>query len=272
MSEEPDGQLDHALEILRAEAGVDFRGYKRGLLLRRLEQRAAMRHTTVPQYLDRLASDPEETRLLISAMRLKVTRFFRDPDTWGVIGDRVLPRLVDAAGDRRTLYAWSAGCATGQEAYSLAMTLGESLADHPGWDYRVWATNIDEPALAQAATGIYSPAQLGGLSPDRVARWMTPSPEGKLQFREDLRRKVTFTGHDLFSPGVPVDDVDLILCRNVIMFFEKDAQRRVLSTLHHALAPGGMLVLGPGEYVPAVMQKFWPFDSRHHIYAAAGAH
>lgn len=262
-------ELDTALRILREQRNVDFAGYKRPLLRRRLEGRALRRHCRHwADYFEILAREPQEVAALMETLRLKVTEFFRDPETWAFLQSQVLPALLERRSKARRFVAWSAGCSTGQEAYSLIMAIAEILgADLPSWTVAISATNADEVALAKARVGIYPPRALKGLSGDRIQEWMEPCDGGLYQVRRELRDRVHFAVHDLFGDP-PVSKADLVLCRNVIMFLEPNAQRVVLAQLRKALDPDGILVLGSAEWVPAVLGEFDIVDAKHHIFRA----
>ena len=262
-------ELDTALRILREQRNVDFAGYKRPLLRRRLEGRALRRHCRRwADYFDILAREPQEVAALMETLRLKVTEFFRDPETWAFLQSQVLPALLERRSNERRFVAWSAGCSTGQEAYSLIMAIAEILgADFPSWTLAISATNADEVALAGARVGTYAPRSLKGLSRERIRKWMEPRAGGAYQVRPELRDRVRFAVHDLFGDP-PVSEADLVLCRNVIMFLVPDAQRRVLMQLHKSLDPDGILVLGSAEWVPAVLEGFDVVDAKHHVFRA----
>ena len=264
-----DHELDDAIAILRRRRTIDFTGYKRAFFRSRLEHRARMLLcSSVAEYLGRLETDQGEVDQLLNQLRLQVTTFFRDPPVWRVLRTRVLPALVEARRSSRKLRVWSAGCSTGQEGYSIAMAIAEVLgAEWCEWRIRIYATNAHAVALKNAHVGIYSQRQLVGLDPERIERWTEPQPDGGRRIRRELREQVVFTVHDLLHDA-PFKNIDLVVCRNVLMFFEREAQQRVLEKLRSALRPDGFLVLGAGEYVSRALETFALLDEKQHIYRA----
>ena len=260
-----DNELEAILEKVRQARNFDFRNYKRATLQRRIERRmAATRCRTRAAYLALLDKDPLEVSTLVSSMLIKLTTFFRDEDVWLGL-ERVLKELARHRGPDQELRIWSAGCATGEEAYSIAITAAEALGPgFPGPELKVFGTDVEEAAIAFARRGVYSAAQLENVSQERLARWFTPAPGG-YAVRKEIRRSVVFGVNNLVSDA-PVSRLDLILCRNVFIYLDSDLQKRVLSRFHFALRREGLLVLGRSELIPFAARLFEPLDLPRRIY------
>ncbi|WP_164008895.1 CheR family methyltransferase [Pyxidicoccus trucidator] len=260
-----DNELEAILEKVRQTRNFDFRNYKRATLQRRIERRmTATRCRTRAAYLALLEREPQEVNTLVSSMLIKLTTFFRDREVWMGL-DRVLRELAQRRRPDQELRIWSAGCATGEEAYSIAIAAAEALGPgYPGPELKVFGTDVEEAAVAFARRGIYSPAQLENVSKERLARWFTPAPGG-YAVRKEIRRSVVFGVNNLVSDA-PVSRIDLILCRNVFIYLDSELQKRVLGRFHFALRREGLLVLGRSELIPFAARLFEPLDLPHRIY------
>ena len=262
-------ELEAILEKIRQVRNFDFRNYKRATLQRRIERRmAATGCRTRGDYLALLDSDPSEVSALISSMLIKLTTFFRDKEVWTAL-EPVLKELVSRRQPDEELRIWSAGCATGEEAYSIAIAAAEALGPgYPGPELKVFGTDVDEAAIAFARRGVYSAKQLENCSKERMARWFTPSAGGYV-VRKEIRRTVVFGVNNLVSDA-PVSRIDLILCRNVFIYLEAELQKRVLARFHFALRRHGVLVLGRSELIPFAARLFEPVDFSRRIYRKNG--
>jgi two-component system CheB/CheR fusion protein len=255
--------LDH-LRLIRA---FDFTGYKRATLDRRIRRR--MQHLgidTHEKYVEYLEVHPDEFEPLFDTMLINVTSFFRDPEVWDVLRVEVVPRLVErsrAVG--RTIRVWSAGCATGEEAYSAVMLFAELLGTAGISDrVKVYATDVDDGALELARQAVYTDQALEHV-PDDAKRYFTKAPRGHAVDPE-VRRAVIFGHHDLLQDA-PISRVDLLLCRNTLMYFNADVQARLLSRLHYSLADDGILVLGRVETRLSDGGLFQPINARHRVFS-----
>jgi two-component system CheB/CheR fusion protein len=253
-----DPAFEALLVYLRERRGFDFTGYKRPSLVRRVRRRMAeVGILTVPEYQDFLEVQPDEFTPLFNTILINVTGFFRDRSSWDHLRDRLLPEVI-AAGDG-AIRVWSAGCASGEEAYSLAILLADALgAEEFRQRVKIYATDVDEDALAQARQAVFTERQMTGLSAEQVAEYFTPEG-GRFAFRKDLRRAVIFGRNDLVQDA-PISHVDLLLCRNTLMYFNAETQGRILGRLHYALNPGGVLFLGKAEMLLSHGQLFVPVD------------
>jgi two-component system CheB/CheR fusion protein len=243
-------ELERILGILGKVANIDFKNYKGATVMRRIERRMlAVRAGTLRDYADHLSAHPEEVATLVKALLIKVTEFFRDPEAFELLKQSILPAILEEAGKRgRRLRLWSAGCATGEEAYSLAMLvadlLGSELSD---WNVRIFATDLDEGAVAFARRGSYPPAVVGHVPESYRRRFFDPVDGGAYRVNKHLRQMVICGQQDL-SRGVPFPRLDLVLCRNLLIYFQPGVQQDLLDLFAFSLhETGGYLFLGRAE-------------------------
>jgi len=234
--------------LLQSAAGLVFDDARRDSLDGSIGER--MRATgsgTAAEYLDRLVEPVEQQRLL-DEVTVQETHFFRNVPQMLALQTRVLPELLRHAerGDRRLRF-WSAGCSTGEEAYSLAVLLRELLPRTDGWDVRVLATDLSQRALATARTATYGARSLQHVSAERLARFFVAEPDGRHRLRPEVRELVELRRHNLVGEEPPRDAQDLVLCRNVTIYFDRETTRGVIGRLHGCLRDGGYLLLGHSE-------------------------
>jgi two-component system CheB/CheR fusion protein len=254
-------ELRGLLEHIHERSGIDFGSYKPATILRRLRGRmSATAHPTIAGYAADLESDPEEYARLINSLLIKVTEFFRDPKLFEYLRGHVLPELIaEARRDQRDLRIWSAGCSTGEEAYSLAIIVAEALGGELAWpDIRIFATDIDRDAIAFARRGVYPTTAMKGLPAGIRDRYFAKS-DGGWEVAKRLRALMVFGEHDL-GERAPFPRIDLLLCRNVLIYFAPPMQRVALETFAFSLRPGGRLALGTSETVMALPE---PFEEEH---------
>ena len=260
-------ELRNLLDRIHDRSGIDFSTYKPATILRRLHGRMKARsHSTIADYATYIESDPEEYARLVNSFLIKVTEFFRDPKLFDYLRESVLPELkAEARRDKRELRIWSAGCSTGEEAYSLAMVVVEALGEERPWpEVRIFATDIDREAIAFARRGIYSPAAVKSLPEGARDRFFVKS-DGGYEVEKRLRTLMVFGEHDL-GERAPFPRIDLLLCRNVLIYFSAPMQRVALETFAYSLRPGGRLVLGPSETVMALPEPFEEEQGRLRVY------
>ena len=273
MDEDTDDSFEALLHYLRDARGVDFTGYKRTSLMRRVRHqmdRAGVQ--TFEQYLDVLQASADEFAALFNTILINVTAFYRDPDAWQYICDEVVPALLARRGPEEPIRLWSAGCASGQEAYTLAMVLADSM-DPEAFRHRVkiYATDLDEQALTQARAASYDAKAVASVPEPLLERYFE-QVNGRYNVNKDLRRAVIFGRNDLVKDA-PISRVDLLVCRNTLMYLNGETQRKVLGRLHFALAPEGVLFLGHAEMLLTHSDKFTPIDLKRRIFRrAAGSH
>jgi two-component system, chemotaxis family, CheB/CheR fusion protein len=271
------GQTDEAFEALlrymRDSRGFDFTGYKRTSLMRRVRHRMdAAGYETFEEYLDVLQASSEEFSALFNTILINVTAFFRDPDAWDYVRDEVVPTMLAERGPNDPIRVWSAGCASGQEAYTLAMILAEAMGpDNFRQRVKIYATDVDEDALTDARAASYDARAVESVPPTFLERYFEHL-NGRYIFRKDLRRAVIFGRNDLVKDA-PISRVDLLVCRNTLMYLNAETQRNVLGRLHFALAPQGTLFLGHAEMLLSHADRFTPLNLKNRIFRkAAGSH
>ncbi|MGY1641863.1 CheR family methyltransferase [Geodermatophilus sp. SYSU D00703] len=254
----PDPDFEALLVFLRERRGFDFTGYKRPSLMRRVRRRMAEGGIdSFGDYLDHLEVHPGEFTPLFNTILINVTSFFRDHAAWDHLRQDLLPDLLAASGP--AIRVWSAGCASGQEAYSLAILLADALgADEFRKRVKIYATDVDEDALTSARQALFTEREMVGLTPDQIREYFTVEG-GRFAFRKDLRRSVIFGRNDLVQDA-PISHIDLLLCRNTLMYFTAETQARILGRLHYALNPSGVLFLGKAEMLLSHNQLFTPVD------------
>lgn len=257
-AEGPDhDELRDLVKRIHERSGIDFGSYKPATILRRLRSRmSATSRPTFADYAAYLESDPEEYARLVNSLLIKVTEFFRDPKLFDYLRVNLLPELIaEARRERRELRIWSAGCSTGEEAYSLAIIVAEALGEELPWpEIRIFATDIDREAIAFARRGLYPPAAFKGLPARARDRYFERS-DGGYEVGKRLRALMVFGEHDL-GERAPFPRIDLLLCRNVLIYFTAPMQRVALETFAFSLRPGGRLVLGTSETVSALPEPF----------------
>ena len=266
--------LEAILDLLGTRYRVDFRDYKRGTMERRTARRIELHRLAGWQgYLDFLEAHPEEVEALYDDLLVGVTRFFRDPDEWELFASELVPELIAERGDDTAITAiraWSAGCATGEEAYGIAMVLLEHLEEQKAagrrTEVKVFATDASPGALETARRGRYPGSIVDQVSAGRLERFFRPGAKG-FEVASDLRGAVTFADHDLLSDP-PFPHLDLIACRNVLIYLELPAQERLLERFHFALRPGGALWLGAAETIGRRTDLFTQVPGNHRIYRA----
>jgi two-component system CheB/CheR fusion protein len=261
--------FERILEYLRETRGFDFTAYKRASLMRRVLKRMdAAGVDGFEAYLDYLQVRPDEFSALFNTILINVTAFFRDPDVWEELAETVIPALLDARGPAAPIRVWSAGAASGQEAYSVAMLLAERLGPEAYRDrVKIYATDVDDQALAEARQAIYTEKQVEGV-PDNLRGEYFDRASGNYAFKRDIRRSVIFGRHDLIQDA-PISRVDLLLCRNTLMYFNAEAQAQIMARFYFSVNPGGYLVLGHAEMLFSHAALFQPIDLKRRIFKTA---
>ncbi|HEU4977302.1 MAG TPA: CheR family methyltransferase [Solirubrobacteraceae bacterium] len=270
MASEP--ELDALLQHLKHTRGFDFTGYKRASLERRISKRmAAVGAATYQDYLNRLEVDPAEFAHLFDTILINVTSFFRDTQAWEHLANDIVPPLLEAIGPDAPVRVWCAGCASGQEPYTLAMVLADALGDEAYVErVKIYATDIDEDALNTARHGVYTGKQVEGVPPEYLERFFLEG-EARFAFRPELRRSMIFGRNDLLQDA-PISRIDLLTCRNTLMYFNAEAQGRILRRFHFALNPHGALFLGKSEMLITHTDLFRPINLQRRIFQKVPAH
>lgn len=258
------------LAALLQHAEVDFRGYKRPTLIRRIVRRMALRHlASLDEYAASVRKDPEEAQALARDVLIHVTSFFRDPEVFEALTHTVLLEVLTARDESEPIRVWIPGCSTGQEAYSIAICLVEVLAEHGrSPSIKIFGSDLSDQAIEAARAGLYTDSDLAGVSSERLARFFERA-EGGYRISKQIRDSCVFVRHDL-TRDPPFAKLDLISCRNVLIYFDSELQRRVLPLLHHCLNTPGYLVLGNSEGLRELDGLFEAVDREHRIFRKQG--
>ena len=266
----PEREINLLLGDIRERHGIDFTAYKTPTIRRRLLRRMITVGTTsLSDYRRYLTANPDEESRLTTGMLIKVTRFFRDPALFAFLRESVLPQIIDQArAEQRELRIWSAGCATGEEAYSLAILIAELLGDDTELPVRIFATDLDEEAVTFARRGVYPAASLSDLPAELIDTYFS-ARDGTYEVRRRIRGMLVFGQHDL-GQRPPFPNLDMVVCRNVMIYFTEPLQRRILETFAYALHDGGYLVLGTAETARPADALFTSEDRRQRVYRRHG--
>ncbi len=258
--------LDTLLEFVRDARGFDFTGYKRSSIERRVAKRlAAVSVENYDDYVDYLQLHGDEFVDLFNTLLINVTGFFRDPPTWEYLAEHVVPRLVERRPPDSPIRIWCAGAASGEEAYTVAMVFARVLGDDGLRDrVKIYATDVDEDALDHARHGAYAPRQVEDVPPDALERFFERSGQ-RYVFRKDLRRSVIFGRNDLVQDA-PISRIDLLVCRNTLMYFMAETQSQILRRFHFALGDDGVLVLGKSEMLITHADLFTPVELKWRVF------
>jgi two-component system CheB/CheR fusion protein len=264
LSQSPNQAFHSILSVLQQTTRHDFSLYKRSTLQRRIERRMAIHgHATAADYARFLQKNRQEVDLLFKELLIGVTSFFRDPAVWHHLLESTLPELLARANGRKKFRAWVVGCSTGEEAYSLAMVFTEAvqrLPEHSDCSLQIFASDLSSDAIAKARLGRYPAAIDADVSDDRLTRFFTRHGNF-MTINKAIRDTVLFAQHDvLLDP--PFTKLDILCCRNVLIYFDVTLQRRILPLFHYSLGPGGILLLGSSETVGPFNQLFAPIDSK----------
>ncbi len=267
--QKPLGDLDlsRILQLLRKRSGRDFSGYKATTVQRRVERRLAVHQLrTGADYIRLLEDEPAEIELLFKDLLIGVTSFFRDADAFESLFERALLPAFQSLNDDHAFRAWVPGCSTGEEAYSIAMLLHEAAARQgKPVGIQVFATDLDEAAIASARAGLFGEGIATDVGAERLERFFVREDD-HYRVRKELRESVVFAPHDLLADP-PFLQLDLVSCRNLLIYLDAELQRRVLPLLHYALRPGGTLFLGASESVAGHTDLFVAIDRKWRIFS-----
>lgn len=263
--------LSHIYVVLKKESGIDFTYYKRSTVLRRIERRIVVTHSNgLAEYARSLDDNPEEINILVKEILIGVTSFFRDPEHFEVLKRNVICNIVQKADENEPIRVWSAGCSTGEEAYSVAILFREVLDElQVRRDVKIFATDIDVRAIEQAGKGVFPESIIDDVSTERLARFFTKRND-EYHISKEIRRMIIFAPHNMLSDP-PFGKLDLICCRNVMIYFQPVLQRGLFAIFHSALKNGGYLFLGKSETANEYPNVFQPACSTEKIYIHNGA-
>ena len=256
--------LQKVINKLYEERGFDFRDYKQSTIRRRLVKRlTSIGIPNVMEYIDYLDGNPGEYDVLMSELTINVTSFFRDATTFNFLKDRIIPGILSRK-SKSGLYLrfWSAGCASGEETYSLAIILHELLGNKSNnFEIAIYGTDIDRASINKAIKAVYDESNLTSFDSVLRAKYFSPYNR-KYKISPDIRSMVKFTTHDLVT-GFAYSNFDLIMCRNVLIYFDKKRQAQLLRKFHRGLADKGILVLGKSEVLPKELNRFFTCLNRN---------
>jgi two-component system CheB/CheR fusion protein len=266
MSKDADPAFEALLDHLRQSRGFDFSGYKRLSLMRRFQRRiAAVQAAGFAEYQDYLEVHPEEFAQLFNTILINVTAFFRDEAAWEYLAREIVPKILGGKTPDDPIRVWSAGCASGEEAYTLAILLAEALGPEAfRRRVKIFATDVDEDALNHARQAAYAEKDLQAIPPGLRDTYFEPA-NGRFVFRAEFRREVIFGRHDLVQDA-PISRLDLLVCRNILMYFNAETQSKILARLHFALGASGYLFLGNAEMLITHTNLFRSVSLTHRVF------
>ena len=260
--------LEHIFILLRECTGNDFSMYKKNTICRRIERRIGANHIDhLDQYVRYLRENPAELDILFRELLIGVTHFFRDHSTWEKLKTTILPALLATYPNGKELRAWVPACSTGEEAYSLAIVFQEVITETAllhRFKLQIFATDLDPEAIEQARLGIYKPAIENDVSPERLARFFVAHPQG-YQISKEIREMVIFARQNIIMDP-PFTKLDILSCRNMLIYFGADLQRKLITLFHYALLKHGILILGNSETINNLNRLFDVVDFSSRIY------
>lgn len=262
--------LSHIYAILKNASGIDFTYYKRSTILRRIERRMLVTHTSsLTEFAHLLGDSPEEVNILVKEILIGVTNFFRDPAFFEKLKYNAIYKIVDKAKEDEPIRVWSAGCSTGEEAYSIAILFSEVMEElEVSRDVKIFATDVDSKAIEQAGKGVFSENIIDDVTPDRLSKYFIKQND-QYQICKEIRRMIVFATHNMFSDP-PFGKLDLIVCRNVMIYFQPVLRRGLFAIFHSALKNNGYLFLGKSETAGEYVNLFKPVCSAEKIYIHKG--
>ena len=263
--------LEKVLILLRAHTHQDFSLYKKSTIYRRIERRMGIHQIeNIATYVRFLQENPHETELLFKELLIGVTNFFRDPEAWEALKTKAIPQLIASRPEAITLRGWVAGCSTGEEAYSLAIVMKEAIEilKHPaGYRVQIFATDLDRDAIDRARQGLYPTNIVADVSPERLRRFFVQDEHGWRVSRE-IREMVVFAPQNVIMDP-PFTRLDILVCRNLMIYWEQELQRKLVPLFHYSLNPGGILFLGSAETLGSFINLFEPVSAKIRIFRKA---
>ena len=258
--------LSHIYTILKNASGIDFTYYKRSTILRRIERRMLVTHSaTLTEFAHLLGDSAEEVQTLVKEILIGVTNFFREPAFFEKLKYNAIYKIVERAKEEEPIRVWSAGCSTGEEAYSIAILFREVMEElNVKRDVKIFATDVDSRAIEQAGKGVFSENIIDDVTPTRLAKYFLKVGD-QYQISKEIRRMIVFATHNMFSDP-PFGKLDLICCRNVMIYFQPVMRRGLFAIFHQALKNGGFLFLGKSETAGEYVNLFKPVCSAEKIY------
>src|SRR4051812_764716 len=261
-----DAAFEALLQFLKRSRGFDFTGYKRPSLERRFLRRLeAVGCKSFADYLDFLEVHPDEYAQLFDTLLINVTEFFRDPPAWEYLREVALPKVLADKPIDEPIRVWSAGCATGQEAFTIAMVLAETLGFGPFCErVKIYATDVDEHALSVARQATYSAKEIESVPPELRDLYFERADD-RYAFRKDMRRTLIFGRNNLVEDA-PISRLDLLVCRNTLIYLNAETQARIMRHFNFALRPAGLLMLGKSEMMVSHRDHFAPMELKQRVF------
>jgi chemotaxis methyl-accepting protein methylase len=268
LEEKDQSALEKVLILLRSKTGNDFSLYKKNTIYRRIERRMGIHQIgRIAQYVRYLQENPQEVELLFKELLIGVTSFFRDPESWEQLQGELIPKLLTGHSAGGTLRAWSAGCSTGEEAYSLAIAFKEALEQlKPAENFtlQIFATDLDRDAIEKARQGCYPAGIASDISPERLKRFFIKEENG-YRVAKEIREMVTFATQNVIMDP-PFTRLDILLCRNLLIYLSPELQKKLMPLFHYSLVPGGVLFLGSAESVSTFTDFFQPLSIKSRLF------
>ena len=268
IEESTQSALEKIVILLRIHTGHDFSLYKKSTMYRRIERRMGIQQIhKITDYVRFLQDNPHETELLFKELLIGVTSFFRDPQSWESLKRMVIPSIIAAKASGSVVRAWVAGCSTGEEAYSLAMVFLEvitSLKPAGNLKMQIFATDLDKDAIEKARRGVYLSNITADVSPGRLQLFFEQDNQ-RYRIKREIRETIVFASHNV-AMDPPFTKVDIIVCRNLLIYMEQELQKKILSLFHYSLNPGGVLFLGSAESVGNVNHLFETIDNKMRLF------
>jgi chemotaxis methyl-accepting protein methylase len=269
LEEEDKSALEKIVILIRSQTGHDFSLYKKNTLYRRIERRMGIHQISrIALYVRYLRENPQEVELLFKELLIGVTGFFRDPQAWEALKGKAIPALLAGRKTGSTIRAWSVGCSTGEEAYSLAMVFREALekvGHRSDFRLQIFATDLDRDAIDRARQGVYPANIAADVSAGRLARFFIEEENG-YRISKDIRDMVTFATQNVIMDP-PFTKLDIIICRNLLIYMAPELQKKILPLLHYSLNPGGLLFLGSAETISTFTELFSPLDLKLRLFS-----
>jgi two-component system CheB/CheR fusion protein len=269
MAEKDQSALEKVVILLRTQTGHDFSLYKKSTIYRRIERRMGLHQITkIADYVRYLRENSQESDLLFKELLIGVTSFFRDPAVWEQLKDKIIPQFLATRPQGGMLRAWTAGCSTGEEAYSLAMVFKEALQQvTPAKNFalQIFATDLDKDAIDKARAGIYPANISADVSEERLRRFFIKDEHGGYSVKKEIREMVIFAPQNL-AMHPPFTKLDFVTCRNLLIYLDAELQKKLIPLFHYSLNPGGILLLGSSEAIGTATDLFTPLEAKSRLY------
>jgi two-component system CheB/CheR fusion protein len=273
IDEKSKSHLDKIIILLREQSGHDFSLYKKNTLFRRIERRKGIHQIeNISSYVRFLQENPAEVDILFKELLIGVTSFFRDPEVWEKLKDKIIPEMIRDAPNRHIFRAWVTACSSGEEAYTLAMIfkeVAEKLTNQKGVSLQIFATDLDKDAIEKARAGVYSENIAGDISPERLSRFFVQENSG-YRISNSIREMVVFAPQNIIKDP-PFTKLDILTCRNMLIYMEPELQRKLISLFNYSLNQDGTLVLGTAETLGVSTEGFREIDTKLKIYKRTSA-